>query len=148
MTLLQNLYPPGELAAPPLARPLHEPKEASTAYTEDKSCGPFVRSKSSLSTATTVSRKRESYNLSGSTFLVTQSGKTLRLPVPSSSKDDPLNWSRCKTAAAIFAIAWYAVMSSTAVQATSVILPGIAAEFGNEVYFTQNRHDSGAGANR
>jgi len=131
MAHVQDPYPDIELAAPPLAQPLHEPKPVySTEPKNDDDGDEFsTRSMSSLSGRS----KRESYNLSGSTFLVTASGRTLKLPIPSDSDLDPLNWSRWKTACAMFAVAWYFVAASTVVQAPSVILPGIAREFSEQV---------------
>ncbi|KAF3041899.1 hypothetical protein E8E12_005810 [Didymella heteroderae] len=79
-----------------------------------------------------VRSKRESYNLSGSTFLVTASGMTLKLPIPSKSNLDPLNWGQWKAAGAICAVAWYFVAASTVVQAPSIILLGITRDFGGQ----------------
>lgn len=131
MVHLHDLYPDIELAAPPLVQPLHEPKPVHPTKTKNGDDGDDF-STHSISSSSGRS-KRESYNLSGSTFLVTASGKTLKLPIPSDSDLDPLNWSRWKTACAIFAVAWYFVAASTVVQAPSVILPGIAREFGGQV---------------
>lgn len=131
MAHLQDPYPDIELAAPPLARPLHEP---SPVYSTEFEHGEDHDEASTRSASGMTGRsKRESYNLSGSTFLITASGMTLKLPIPSDSELDPLNWGRWKTAGAMFAVAWYFVVASTSVQAPSVILPGIAIEFGTQV---------------
>jgi hypothetical protein len=47
-----------------------------------------------------------------------------------------LNWSRWKTAGALFAIALYSVVCLAAAQATSVILNGIQKDFEHEVSWT------------
>lgn len=137
MTLSWQLYPEGELAAPPPVQPLHKPTPITQADfrahdNDDEIYAHCAPNKCSLSDAS-PSRKRESYNMSGSTYLVTSSGVTLSLPIPSDSQSDPLNWGCWKTAGAIAAIAWYSVMASTAVQAASQILPEMAREFGDEV---------------
>lgn len=131
MALLQDPHPDIEVAAPRLARPLHEPSPVFSRHSksEDVPVSMHTRTVSSSS----VESKRESYNMSGSTFLVTASGKTLRLPIPSESKADPLNWSQRRRAGAVFALAWFFVASSLIVQAPSAILPGIILEFGKEV---------------
>ena len=136
MAHLQDLYPDIELAAPPLAPPLHEPKPIySTDLKGGDNSADFSKTTRSISSMSGRS-KRESYNLSGSTFLVTASDMTLKLPIPSNSDLDPLNWSRRKAAGAILAVAWYFVTASTVVQAPSLILPGIASEFGRQVRTT------------
>lgn len=136
MAHLHDPYPDIELAAPPLATPLHEPKPI---YLTDLKNGDHSADVSSRSMSSMSGRKkRESYNLSGSTFLVTASGMTLKLPVPSNSDLDPLNWSRRKATGAILAVAWYFVAASTVVQAPSIILPGIAGEFGGQVRTTHS----------
>lgn len=132
--MLQDPYPDIELAPPSLAQPLHEPSPIISRHSkfEDAASITHTRTVSSASRSS-VGSKRHSYNMSGSTFLVTASGKTLRLPIPSESKSDPLNWGRWKRAGAIFALAWYFVASSLIVQAPSVVLLGIALEFGQQV---------------
>jgi hypothetical protein len=132
--LQDSLYPPNELSSPPLAKPLYEPSLAAS--TENSSKKPSFSPTSSLSDpndANIPRRNRESYMLSGSIFLITSSGKTLNLPVPSSSPADPLNWSMWKTTGAVAAIALYSVVSLTVVQAASLMYHGIMAEFGKQV---------------
>jgi hypothetical protein len=133
--MLQDPYPDIELALPPLAQPLRRPSLVPTMEEGDDDCQPLARSTPGLScsSASTVSRKRESYNLSGSIFLVTSSGRVLNLPVPSESPADPLNWGRWKTVGAITAVAWYSIVSLTVVQAASMLYHGIMADFGGEV---------------
>ena len=132
--LQDSFYPPNELASPPLAKPLYEPSLATS--TEYNSKKPFVSSTSSLDEANDPNitrRNRESYMLSGSIFLITSSGKTLNLPVPSSSPADPLNWSMWKTTGAVAAIAMNSVVSLTVVQVASLMYQGIMADFGKQV---------------
>ena len=128
--LQDNFYPPNELASPPLAKPLYKPSLV------DGSKKPSVSPTSSLddpNDPNITRHNRESYMLSGSIFLITSSGKTLNLPVPSSSPADPLNWSMWKTTGAVAAIALNSVVSLTVVQAASLLYQGIMAEFGKQV---------------
>lgn len=138
-SLQDSLYPRNELASPPLARPLRAPSLVSSVEDHEEDCEPFARSASGLSghsgNVKNNRRKHESYNLSGSIFLVTSSGTTLNLPVPSDSPADPLNWSRWKTTGAIIAIALYSIVSLTAVQAASLLYHGIMVEFDGQVRF-------------
>lgn len=138
MASLSNLYPEGELATPPLAQPLRKPSLVPSVEDRDNDCVPFFGSTSSLShrSAEETRRKRESYNLSGSTFLVTSSGKTLKLPVPSDSPADPLNWGRWKTIGAIVAVSCYSIVSLTVAQAASLLFHGILLEFDGQVRTT------------
>lgn len=135
MLSLSNLYPEGELASRPLAQPLRKPSLVPSVEHRDDDCEPFARSTSDLSCHSdkTIRRNRESYNLSGSIFLVTSSGTTLNLPVPSESPADPLNWGRWKRTGAIIAVAWYSIVSLTVVQAASMVYHGILVEFDGQV---------------
>ncbi|KAF3031321.1 hypothetical protein E8E12_000796 [Didymella heteroderae] len=134
MLSLSNLYPEGELASRPLAQPLRKPSLVPSVEDRDDDCAQFGSSASGLSccSAETNRRKRESYNLSGSIFLVTSSGKTLNLPVPSDSPADPLNWGRWKTTGAIIAVACYSTVALPVVQAASLVYHGIITEFDGE----------------
>lgn len=132
MLSISNLYPEGELASPPLAQPLRKPSLVSSVEDRDDDYAPFASSASGRSTET-IRRKHESYDLSGSIFLVTSSGKTLNLPVPSDSPTDPLNWGRCKTTGAIIAVALYSIVSLPVVQAASLVFHGILKEFEGQV---------------
>ncbi|KAF2851425.1 MFS general substrate transporter [Plenodomus tracheiphilus IPT5] len=131
---LQDPYPLVELAPPPRAHPLVEPRIVSPPPAAGEDNISIHKAPSFLPNpgAPSVRTKRESYDLSGSTYLITNTGKTLKLPVPSDSKADPLNWSQWKTAGAIFAVALYSVVCLTAAQAASVILAGIQADFEDE----------------
>jgi hypothetical protein len=140
---LQDPYPEVELAPPPRAVPLSEPRLIShtSSSIEDEEqlykvpsslASPGVHSRPTIGN-TSVRAKRESYDLSGSTFLITNNGRTLQLPVPSNSKADPLNWSSWKTAGAIFAVVLFSVVCLTAVQGVSVVMNGVQEEFRHEV---------------
>lgn len=128
-----------ELASSRRAQPLRKPSLVPSVK-DQGDCGRSDRSNLGLKhhSAETVRRKHESYNLSGSIFLVTSSGMTLNLPVPSESPADPLNWSRWKTAGAITAVACYSIISLTVVQAASMVHHGILVEFGGSVCATQS----------
>lgn len=131
---LQDQYPMVELAPLPRAHPLAEPRGVSPPPTIGADDGALYKAPSGLPDSRVPSdkTKRESYNLCGSTYLITNTGKTLKLPVPSDSKADPLNWSQWKTAGAIFAIALFSVVCLTAAQAASVIFEDIQMEFQDE----------------
>lgn len=136
--ILQDPYPVVELAPPPRARPIIEPRLVSVtpASTQDEERTPRLQAASSpldnsdhrkhqKSNSDIDQVKRESFNLTGSTYLITDAGKTLKLPIPSDSASDPLNWSRWKTARAILAISVYSIVCLTAAQAPAVILEEI-----------------------
>ena len=89
----------------------------------------------SMSVSTSVRAKHESYDLSGSVFLITGDGRKIDLPVPSESKADPLNWGRWKTAGAMGSLWWYSVVSLTAVQAATMMLKEILNDYKEEVCF-------------
>lgn len=136
---LEDPHPMVELAPPLNSPPVSEPHPIYAPLTGDASgkrpSVPSImgyRSRSSTP-GTSDPSKRESYNLAGSTFLITNDGRTLKLPMPSNSKADPLNWGRWKTAGALFAVALYSVVCLTAAQAASVILNSIQKEFQDEV---------------
>ncbi|EDU42538.1 conserved hypothetical protein [Pyrenophora tritici-repentis Pt-1C-BFP] len=137
---LEDPHPKVELAPPPRVQPLAEPRAMSPLSNCDDiekmaPLGDIVDRMTRLRTSSTAKLvKRESYDLSGSTFLITNDGKTLKLPIPSESKADPLNWSQWKTAGAIFSIALYSVLCLTAAQASTVLLDGVQTEFASEVF--------------
>ena len=87
-------------------------------------------------------RKHESYNLSGSVFLITGDGRTLNLPIPSDNRHDPLGWGRWKKTGAFFALIIYSVTALTVVQAVSLMMPGINTDFSDEVGFLFCPHHS------
>ncbi|KAH7112088.1 major facilitator superfamily domain-containing protein [Dendryphion nanum] len=140
---LQDPYPEVELAPPPRAHPLAEPRlisplshianeeeeyERPPSFLPD----PGARPKAKSLAGSVRAKKHESYNLASSNFLITSTGKRLNLPVPSNSKFDPLNWSAWKTAGAWVSVSFYSVVALTAAQAASVVLDGIQASFQSE----------------
>lgn len=80
-------------------------------------------------------RKHESYDLSGSVFLITSNGRTLDLPMPSDSRNDPLNWSWWKTGGAMIALGSYGLTALTGVQAVGLMTESVVADFSEEVSF-------------
>lgn len=138
---LQEVYPMVELAPLPRAHmhPLVEPREISPPTSSPTPSigaddGPLYKPATALADpeAPSARTKRESYELCGSTYLITNTGKTLKLPVPSDSKADPLNWSKWKTAGALFAVFLFSVVCLTAAQASSVLLEAIQIDFRDE----------------
>ncbi|KAL6711020.1 hypothetical protein ACN47E_006895 [Coniothyrium glycines] len=141
----QDPYPMVELATPPRPHPLVEPHlicspESSSVEKEDglrvypiPSFLPNPGHRTGQRIQDDIARaKRESFNLFGSKYLVTNTGKTLKLPVPSKSAADPLNWSFAKRAGAIFALALFSIVCLTASQAAAVTMEGVQESFGHE----------------
>ncbi|KAF2183700.1 MFS general substrate transporter [Zopfia rhizophila CBS 207.26] len=73
--------------------------------------------------------KHDSFNLSGSVFLITSDGRTLNLPIPSESPCDPLNWSSKKRALALLSIGLYSYVGLVVTQGASLTAKGLAQEF-------------------
>lgn len=138
---LEDPHPEVELAPPHQFEPIVIPRQMSplsSSPTPEITRLPSVRSKlghraRADSVATDACAKRESYNLTGTTFLITNDGRTLKLPVASESNADPLNWSDLKTAGAFFAIVFYSAVCLTAAQAPAVMLDSIQNTFKHEV---------------
>jgi len=130
-----EMYPMVELAIPSRAHLLVEPHAQSPTHTasQDHGPGPQPRRSQLNSKDAPVRTHRESYDLSGSTYLISNTGKTLKLPVPSQSRVDPLNWSRWKTSGAMLAVLLFSVVNLTAVQGVSVISEGVEREFKYDV---------------
>lgn len=72
--------------------------------------------------------KYESYDLSGSVFLIGSNG-IISLPMPSRSPRDPLNWSKIKRAMAFVSLAWFSIVGLVLVQGASLMFGGLMAEF-------------------
>lgn len=77
--------------------------------------------------------KRDSFDLSGSVYLVTSDGRILNLPIPSESPCDPLNWSSKKRALVLLAIGVFSFVGLALVQGASLMMNGLSAEFSVEV---------------
>jgi hypothetical protein len=69
----------------------------------------------------------------GSVFLITAGGSILKLPIPSRSSNDPLNWSKWKRTLAFAAILFNSFVGLLVVQAPSVMVMSLAGEFGPDV---------------
>jgi hypothetical protein len=136
---LKDPHPMVELAPPPNAHPVSAPHPIYPPFPDETpgkrpSVPSVLGHHSRPMTAETARRsRRESYNLIGSTFLITNDGRTLKLPMPSNSKADPLNWNRWKTGGALFSVALFSVVCLTAAQAASVVLDDIQRDFAHEV---------------
>ncbi|KAJ4262891.1 hypothetical protein NW762_006504 [Fusarium torreyae] len=76
--------------------------------------------------------KRESLPTAGSVFFVSSAGRVLKLPIPSKSYRDPLTWSCSKRILAFFALQFYSVVASFAVNLPGLLVKGIQDEFGHD----------------
>ncbi|KAJ4346417.1 uncharacterized protein N0V89_010346 [Didymosphaeria variabile] len=119
-------------------RPLRSPRPVGSSedVEEIESASPEIHpafDSESDKSFNTKRSKHESYDLSGSVFLISRQGKTLNLPIPSDSQHDPLNWSPWKTCAAMVAVGWYSATALTAVQAVSLMMDGIIPDFSHEM---------------
>lgn len=139
---LEDPHPEVELAPPLQIEPIVAPRQISPLSSPpipEITRLPSIRSKSFVRPRTdsiSTCAKRESYNLTGTTFLVTNDGRTLKLPVASESKADPLNWSNRKTAGAFFAIVFFSAVNLCAAQAAGAMLDSIQKTFEHEVGYT------------
>lgn len=122
--------------ARPRPKPLREPRPVSG---NDHVSSIEPRSVSDTESDVDVKNSRSKHDscdlTGGSVFLITGEGKTLNLPVPSDSRNDPLNWSYWKTGGAMFAVGFFSAVALTAVQAQSLMFKGILAEFDHQVSF-------------
>jgi hypothetical protein len=130
----RKMYPEGELIQAPLAIPLSGPKTILS--DADPECAINVVSPSiydQFPSTAAQRRKHESYLLSGSVFLITAKGQTLKLPAPSDSPADPLGWGRWKRAGALLAVSWYSIVALAVAQAAGILLRVISRDFGLDV---------------
>lgn len=97
--------------------------------------GAFLDLSTSPSLSITKRQKHDSFNMSGSVFLITSDGKTVSLPIPSQSPCDPLNWTWQKRAAALISVGIFAYSGLIATQGASVVSSGLAKEFPYEVRY-------------
>jgi hypothetical protein len=122
----KKLYPDNELTQAPLATPLSGPKVfASECDVEDT--GSTIGSQYPSTAA--QRRKHESYQLSGSVFLIAGNGKTLKLPAPSASPADPLGWSKWKRLGAFVAVVLFNVVSLAVAQTAGIFLRVLSRDF-------------------
>lgn len=88
---------------------------------------------STISTFSSLSmterNKHDSFNMSGSVFLITSDGKTISLPIPSESSCDPLNWTWQKRAVALSTVGIFAYSALVVTQGASVVSSGLAKDF-------------------
>lgn len=88
---------------------------------------------SNLSTFSSLSmtgrQKHDSFNLSGSVFLITSDGQIVSLPIPSENPCDPLNWTWKKRALALVLVGTFGYVGLVATQGASVVSSGLAKEF-------------------
>jgi len=129
----RRLYPEGELAPAPLAVPLVGPKVVQSS-TSTHGLERFDSDISSEYPSTAAQRrKHESYTLTGSVFLITGNGQTLKLPAPSDSPADPLGWGVWKRAGAFLAVAWFSTVALAVAQAAGIFMQVISRDFGLDV---------------
>ncbi|KAK1994872.1 MFS general substrate transporter [Colletotrichum falcatum] len=83
----------------------------------------------SRSSSSRAGHRPASGELSGSIYLITSAGQTLKLPMPSNSPYDPLGWSLPRRALAMGVLILYSVVSVSETQAASLMYPLLAAEF-------------------
>lgn len=135
-------WPAGELTQAPLATPVRKPsllssstRSQSTRHKPELSTDTILKIKEEEESQTEAEkrRKHESYLLSGSVFLVTEYGQTLKLPAPSDSPADPLGWKRWQRAGAFLAVAWFTTVALAVAQAAGVLLRVISIDFKGEV---------------
>ena len=77
--------------------------------------------------------KRDSFDLSGSVYLVTLDSRILNLPIPSESPCNPLNWSSKKRALVLLAIGVFSFVGLALVQGASLIINRLSTEFSIKV---------------
>jgi hypothetical protein len=124
---MHDLYPEGELTPTLLAIPPCGPKVGWSST----SVNTYVSSESSSTVA--QRRKHESYMLTGSVFLVTGNGQTLKLPTLSDSPADPLGWSVWKRAGAFLAVAWFSIVALAVAPAAGIFFRVMARDFAIDV---------------
>jgi hypothetical protein len=129
----RRLYPEGELMPAPQAVPLSGPKLVTSDDDIERESGVVSPSIYEHTLPSSTKRKHESYTLSGSVFLITAKGQTLKLPAPSDSPADPLGWGRWKRVGAFLAVFWYSTVALTVAQAASLFLRVISTDFGLDV---------------
>ncbi|RYP50214.1 hypothetical protein DL768_004235 [Monosporascus sp. mg162] len=95
-------------------------------------------------TSTSGQSKHESGDFSGTVFLISSAGEVLKLPIPSPSPRDPLNWSRARRVAAHICVMAFSAVSI--VGATTCLPPWkLDFEFGDDggSVRTERLHSSG-----
>ncbi|KAF2470825.1 MFS general substrate transporter [Lindgomyces ingoldianus] len=70
-----------------------------------------------------------SFELSGSVFLIAGDGKIVKLPIPSENPHDPLNWSWRKRGLSLLSAGLFAYIGTVLTQGASLALKGLEASF-------------------
>ncbi|KAK0099239.1 hypothetical protein ONS96_008473 [Cadophora gregata f. sp. sojae] len=76
-----------------------------------------------------MTSKRETMDLTGSVYLITSDGETIKLPIPTKSRRDPLNWGMWKRVWAFAALLLSAISSFGVVQVVSLVLQPLVLEY-------------------
>jgi hypothetical protein len=71
-----------------------------------------------------------------SVYLITSDGRTLELPIPSRSPNDPLRWSLLKRATVMSVVSLFTVVGLILVQGTSLLLFALENEYSPEVCYS------------
>ena len=74
-------------------------------------------------------------SISTSVFLITSDGKTLQLPIPSSSPKDPLNWHPAKRRIVLGNVFFFAMLAVVQLQSLGVLVPVMAIDYLPQVSF-------------
>ena len=95
-------------------------------------CPGGLQADKALSTDRGVS-KHTSVDLSGSVFLISSDGTTLKLPIPAKTARDPLNWSTQKRIWAMISLIFFSIAGLVAVESPSLMFPLFLKEFSQNV---------------
>ncbi|KAH7000572.1 major facilitator superfamily domain-containing protein [Ilyonectria destructans] len=79
--------------------------------------------------STPSSSRRDSLHAAGSVFFISSAGRVLKLPIPSTSRRDPLTWSQSKRWLAFIALQLYSVVASFELNLLGVLSKAIKLEF-------------------
>jgi hypothetical protein len=80
-------------------------------------------------------QSEDTFEFSGSIFLITSDGKILNLPIPSESEYDPLNWSSRRRYLALFSIGFFSFVGLVAVLGPNLAVYGLEQDFSFEVSY-------------
>ena len=84
-------------------------------------------------TSSLVASKHRSMDLAGSVYLISSDGKLLKLPIPSTSPWDPLNWSLTKRAGVVATVVYFSVIALLSVQVPGPMFNAFLKEFSEKV---------------
>lgn len=71
-------------------------------------------------------------DLTGSVYLISSDGQTIKLPIPTKSRRDPLNWGKWKRIWAFASLVFSGISSMGAVQIVSLLLQPLSIEYTHE----------------